>query len=94
MRGALVVPLSGKCLNPAHACVELTVDVVDDVVDRRALLDDLADAGDDAVQAGRDLAQLHDGHDEEVDEREDDQHGGDDRDRAHGFDGCDDHGSP
>ena len=34
------------------------VDVVDDVVHRRALLDDLADAGDDLVQARRDLPQL------------------------------------
>jgi len=77
MRGALVVRLSGKFLNPAaaapaympvdeadcvcHACllheqaleqidarVELLVDRRHDVVDRRALLHDLADAGDHA----------------------------------------------
>ena len=76
--------LDQQALEQVDAGVELLVDRRDDVVDRRALLDDLADAGDHLVEAVGDLAQLDDRRDEVVDEREDDQHDRDDHHHAGG----------
>ena len=50
--------LTSRPSSSVDAGVELRVDVVDDLVDRRALLEDLADAGDHLVEAAGDLAQL------------------------------------
>src|SRR4051812_18884997 len=62
--------------------IEILVDRVHDAVHRLRLLDDLAHARDHLVEALRDRAQLEDRRDEVVDEREHDQHDGDEHDRA------------
>src|SRR5262249_4014894 len=61
--------LHEQALQQLDARVELLVDRLHDPVHRLALLDDLADAGNDLVQPGGDPSQLHDGRDEVVDER-------------------------
>ena len=60
-------------LEQVDARIELRVDVVHDLVDRRALLEDLTDASDDLVKALRDRAQGEDRGDEVVDQRQHDQ---------------------
>ena len=72
--------LDEQALEQVDARVEVPVDVAHHVVDGGALLDDLADARDDPVEALRDLAQGGDGRDEVVDER---QHDGQRREQRH-----------
>ena len=67
-----------------HAGIEVRVDVVDDRVDRGALVEDLADPGDHVVEPVGDLAQGEDGRDEVVDQGEDDQDDGDEQDDSGG----------
>ena len=65
-------------LEHVDAGVEVLVDRGHDLVDRRGLLEDLADAPDHLVEARRDLAQREDRRDEVVDERQHDQRDDDD----------------
>ena len=76
--------LDEQALEQVHARIEVGVDVVDDLVDRGALLEDLADPGDHVVEAVGDLAQGEDGRDEVVDEGQDDEHHRHEQDDAGG----------
>src|SRR4051812_3145956 len=69
-----------QAFEQVDAGVEIAVDVVDYVVDRRGLLEDRAHIPDHRVQTDGDLAQRHDGGDEVVHEGQHDQ---DDRHQHH-----------
>src|SRR4051794_4646585 len=70
--------LDEQALEQIDARVEVAVDRRDDLLDRRALLDDLLHRADRLVEAQADLAQRDDRRDEVVDE---DEHDRDDRDQ-------------
>src|SRR3954452_15152304 len=74
--------LDEQALEQVDARVEVAVDVGDDRLDGRALIDDLADRGDRLVEARGALAQGEDRRDQVVDEDEDDRDDRDDQDHA------------
>src|SRR5215207_4033126 len=71
--------LHEQALEQVDARVEVGVDVLHDVLDGSALLDDLAHPCDRLVEPRRDLPQRDDRREEVVDEREDDQQDRDDQ---------------